>query len=252
MGGVPRRPPRRRWSAIERDLRRGGGWLLAGVDEVGRGSLVGPVVACAVIMPGDARTVPGVDDSKRLTGLARSRLARRILDRAVSVGIGAASSREIDRLNIYHASALAMRRALWRLRVPPDHVLLDGRPVHSLGVAHTGVVQGDDRCFNIACASIVAKVTRDRLMARLGRRYPAYGWSHNCGYATPDHLGGLLAHGLTPHHRRTFVVKALARGDAMQDAGHLPAALAAEIASRLAVELAPGGRLGIEDGPGAS
>ena len=114
------------------------------------------------------------------------------------------SVREIDRLNIYHASVLAMRRALGRLSVRPDHVLVDGRPLHSLGVPHRAVVHGDGRCFSIACASIVAKVTRDRLMAALGRRHPGYLWEHNAGYGTPDHLAGLSSHGVTPHHRRSF------------------------------------------------
>ena len=214
MGGAPRREPLLRWSAIERDLRRTGVARIAGVDEVGRGSLAGPVIACAVIMPGDARTVPGVDDSKRLTALARSRLARRILARALAVGVGGASAREIDRVNIYHATVLAMRRALVRLSVRPEHVLIDGRPVRTLGLPHTGVIHGDDRCFNIACASIVAKVTRDRLMTRLARRYPDYGWGHNCGYATPDHVAGLLTCGVTPHHRRSFLLKAFARQEA--------------------------------------
>ena len=195
----------RRWSSIERQLRGAGGPLIAGVDEVGRGSLAGPVLACAVIMPPDAPALRGVDDSKQLTPAARERLARRILERAVAVSLGAASVSEIDRLNIYHATSLAMRRALSRLRVEPDHVLIDGRPIRSLGVSHTAVVRGDARCFNVACASIVAKVTRDRLMARLAARHPEYRWERNCGYGTRTHVAGLVARGLSPHHRRAFV-----------------------------------------------
>jgi ribonuclease HII len=203
MAGA-RRPARRRWSAIERDLRLGGGPLIAGVDEVGRGPLAGPVVACAVIMPPDARAIAGVDDSKRLDAAERVRLARRIRERALSLGVGAASVREIERLNIFHATVLAMRRALARLSLVPDHVLVDGVRLRTLGVPHQAVVGGDDRCFSIACASIVAKVTRDELMTRLSRRHPGYRWERNAGYGTPDHLAGLDAQGLTAHHRRNF------------------------------------------------
>jgi ribonuclease HII len=195
---------RHRWSTIERDLRVGSGPLIAGVDEVGRGPLAGPVVACAVIMPPDQRAIRGVDDSKKLTARTRVELAKIIVERAVAYAVGAASVREIDRLNIYHASTLAMRRALRRLRVAPDHVLVDGRAIRTLAVPHTAVVHGDARCFSIACASIIAKVTRDRLMCALAERHPGYRWERNAGYATQDHIDGLAAHGITRHHRRTF------------------------------------------------
>jgi ribonuclease HII len=194
----------RRWSALERELRASRGPLLAGIDEVGRGPLAGPVVACAVVMPPDARAIRGVDDSKRLAAPEREKLAARIRERALTVAVGAASVREIDRINIYHAAVLAMRRALRRLRVTPDHVLVDGNPIRSLGVEHTAVVGGDACCHSIACASIVAKVTRDRLMQALARRYPHYRWETNVGYGTTEHHAGLAAHGLTPHHRRSF------------------------------------------------
>ena len=193
-----------RWSAIERKLRSTRGPLLAGVDEVGRGPLAGPVVACAVIMASDSRAIRGVDDSKTLTRVERERLATRILERAVSVSVGAASVREIDRLNIYHATALAMRRAIIRLSVTPDHVVIDGNPIRALGIEHTAVVSGDASCHSIACASIVAKVTRDRLMYALAKRYPHYRWETNVGYGTAEHQAGLATHGLTPHHRRSF------------------------------------------------
>jgi len=195
---------RARWTTLERDLRRTGATLIAGVDEVGRGCLAGPVVACAIVMPHDKRAIRGVDDSKMLTAIARRRLARVILERALGVGIGAASAAEIDRYNIYQASALAMRRALSRLALTPDQVLVDGRPIRSLRIPHTAVVDGDDKCFSIACASIVAKVTRDRLMARLSQRHPGYAWERNCGYATRSHVAGLNSLGPTPHHRRSF------------------------------------------------
>jgi ribonuclease HII len=195
---------RRRWSPRERQLRVAGVRLIAGVDEVGRGPLAGPVVACAVIMPPNARAIPGVADSKRLTAAERTRLAVHIRRRALAVGLGAASVREIDRVNIYHATVLAMRRALRRLPLLPEHVLVDGKPLRTLGVEHTAVVGGDDACYSIACASILAKVTRDRLMAALGARHPAYGWARNAGYATDDHRRALVAAGPTRHHRRSF------------------------------------------------
>lgn len=203
----PRRrlvPRRKRWTTIERDLRRHKGPLLAGVDEVGRGPIAGPVLACAVIMPADIRAIAGVDDSKRLTHDQRVRLAGKIRERAVAYALGAASVREIDTINIYQASVLAMRRALERLKVPPDHVVIDGRRMRTLPIPHTAVVRGDSRCFSIACASILAKVTRDLLMTRLAKRYPHYIWEHNAGYTTRAHVTGLTLHGITPHHRKSF------------------------------------------------
>jgi ribonuclease HII len=196
--------PGDRWGALERNVRTARGPLLAGVDEVGRGPLAGPVVACAVVMAGDARAIRGVDDSKLLPADQRERLAARIHERAVYLAIGAASVREIDRLNIYHASVLAIRRAISRLPVRPDHVLIDGKPIRTLGIEHTAIVGGDGRCHSIACASIVAKVTRDRLMRALARRHPHYHWETNVGYGTAEHHAGLASHGLTPHHRRSF------------------------------------------------
>ncbi len=204
-----------RWSALERTLRQTRGPLLAGVDEVGRGPLAGPVVACAVVMPPDARAIRGVDDSKALDRAQRERLATRILERALAVGIGAASVAEIDRLNIYHASVLAMRRAVHRLMLRPDHLVIDGNPIRSLGLEHTAVVGGDACCHSIACASIVAKVTRDRIMRALARRHPYYRWETNVGYGTADHCAGLSTFGVTAHHRRSFgPVRALLLGTA--------------------------------------
>ncbi|MEO7086296.1 MAG: ribonuclease HII, partial [Gemmatimonadaceae bacterium] len=198
---------RDRWKPIERELRRvgGEGLLIAGVDEVGRGPLAGPVVACAVIMPPGVRAIPGVDDSKALSAAERIRLAAKIRERAVCFSIGAASVREIDRVNIYHATVIAMRRALSRLSVAPQHVLVDGKPFRTLGIPHVAIVGGDDVCYSIACASILAKVTRDRLMRSLACRYPDYLWERNVGYSTLAHLEGLAAHGVTPHHRRSFI-----------------------------------------------
>ncbi|HUF27993.1 MAG TPA: ribonuclease HII [Gemmatimonadaceae bacterium] len=231
MAAHGRQPVRRRWRPLERELRESIGPHIAGVDEVGRGPLAGPVVACAVIMPPDVRAIRGVDDSKRLVAAQRSMLAARIRERAVSWALGAASVREIERLNIYHATTLAMSRALGRLAVRPDHVIIDGRPIRALDVPHTAVVGGDGCCYSVACASILAKVARDRAMAALARRYPAYRWERNVGYATPAHLGGLMEHGLTPHHRRTFMrVRQVAEGaDASGKPGTAPGGLVFEV-----------------------
>jgi len=202
-----RRSPR--WSRIERDARDTFGALIAGIDEVGRGPLAGPVVACAIIMPADQRAIAGVDDSKRLPPAERERLCAAIRARAVALGVGAASPREVDHLNIYRATTLAMQRAMRRLGCTPHHVIVDGKPIRTLGVEHTAVVGGDGKCYAVACASIVAKVTRDRLMHRLAVRYPGYDWEQNAGYGTPRHLAALDRLGATPHHRRSFCVKQL-------------------------------------------
>ena len=194
-----------RWSTIERDLRSQHGPLIAGVDEVGRGPLAGPVVACAVVMPPDKRAMPGINDSKKLSAKQRSEVIDKILRNAISVGIGAASVREIDRLNILQASVLAVRRALKRLKVTPDHIVVDGKSIRTYDFKHTAVVRGDSRCYSIACASIVAKITRDRLMHALSTRYPAYNWGENSGYATAIHLKGIADHGITRHHRKSFM-----------------------------------------------
>ena len=156
-------------------------------------------------MPPDERVIRGVDDSKVLSADARARLADKIRSRALTIGVGAASVREIDRLNIFHAAVLAMRRALGRLTMHPDHVIVDGRAIRSLGTPHTAVIDGDACCYSIACASIIAKVTRDRVMHALAVRYPNYRWEKNVGYSTAAHFAGIDAHGVTPHHRRSFM-----------------------------------------------
>jgi ribonuclease HII len=161
-------------------------------------------VACAVILP-EGLCIAGADDSKRLTSTRRLELAAAIRASGASVGLGAASPREIDRLNILQATTLAMRRALAALPSPPDHVVVDGRPVRGLGVEHEAVVGGDGLIHCISCASIVAKVLRDDLMQRLAHRYPGYGWETNVGYGTKAHRDALEAQGPTPHHRRSFL-----------------------------------------------
>jgi ribonuclease HII len=197
------------WSALERSLRTAGATQIAGVDEVGRGPLAGPVVVCAVIMPADRRAIPGLTDSKKLSAAARERLAEVIQREAVALSLAAASVAEIARWNIYQATARAMARAIQRLVVPPDEILVDGKPIKTLGVPHHAVVGGDAQCYSIGCASIVAKVVRDRLMQRLADRHPGYGWESNAGYGTPAHLAGLRSQGLTAHHRVAFCRTAL-------------------------------------------
>ena len=194
-----------RWSTIERDLRSQHGPLIAGVDEVGRGPLAGPVVACAVVMPPERRAMTGINDSKQLSEKKRDKVIGKILANAVGIGIGAASVHEIDRLNILQASVLAVRRALRRLPVVPDHIVVDGRSVRTYDFVHTAVIHGDARCYSIACASIVAKITRDRVMRALASRYPVYKWEENVGYSTAWHLKSIAEHGITPHHRRSFL-----------------------------------------------
>jgi len=182
----------------------GRGRSVAGVDEVGRGPLAGPVVAAAVILP-EAVHVEGADDSKQLSAAVREELYGRIIGAALCVGVGAASVREIDRRNILRATTVAMQRALDRLSTPPDHIVIDGLPVKYLGREHDAVVGGDALIHSIGCASIVAKVVRDRLMRRLALRYPGYAWEKNSGYGTAEHRAAIEALGLTPHHRVTFI-----------------------------------------------
>ncbi len=184
--------------------------LLVGVDEAGRGPLAGPVVAAAVVFPPECRAVRGLRDSKILPPRVRRVLAERIRSRALGFAVGAASSHEIDRLNIRVASALAMRRAITALLRRavldgrPYRILIDGLPLPEVGYAHDALVDGDARCQSIAAAAILAKTVRDRLMERLAQRHPGYGWQTNMGYGTDEHHEGLKLHGPTCHHRLTF------------------------------------------------
>lgn len=193
--------------------------VLVGADAVGVACLSGPVLAAAVAMPPYGRRIPGVRDSKMLSRGQRERLYPRIVRRAIAVGLGAASVAEIDRLNIYHATNLAMRRAICRV-IDREHVLIDGLRVHGLEThvgPYTAIVHGDATSYTIAAASIVAKVVRDRLMDRLAARHPHYGWEHNAGYATLTHRRGIEEHGLTAFHRRSFArVKAIELGEQLE------------------------------------
>jgi ribonuclease HII len=181
----------------------GRGHSVAGVDEVGRGPLAGPVVAAAVVLC-EGVCIDGADDSKVLDADTRLEIFERIRASAACIGVGAASVREIDRRNILRATTVAMQRALSRLKVRPDHIVIDGLPVKHLGRKHEAVVDGDALVHSIACASIVAKVVRDRLMHRLAVRYPGYCWDKNVGYGTAEHLAAIDELGVTPHHRLTF------------------------------------------------
>jgi ribonuclease HII len=186
--------------------------IVAGIDEVGRGPLAGPVVAAAVVLPRSDVALDvlydQLNDSKKLSAKKREMLAAMIFDCA-SVGIGAASVREIDRINILQATYVAMRRAVARLPQCPDQALVDGNRDPGLPCAVQTVVKGDSKSLSIAAASIVAKVVRDRAMARLAVRYPHFGWEGNAGYGVKKHMAGLHFAGPTVHHRRSFKPVAL-------------------------------------------
>jgi ribonuclease HII len=189
--------------ARRRRLARSGARAVAGVDEVGVGPLAGPVVACAVVLP-ERVDLPGLGDSKQLTRLARERLAACIREQALALCVAEVEASEVDRLNVYWAALEAMRRAVAGLALSPDHVLVDARTIPGVAAAQTSLVGGDaiDGC--IAAASVVAKVHRDALMARLAERHPGYGFERHMGYATREHLAALRRLGPSPIHRRSF------------------------------------------------
>jgi ribonuclease HII len=188
---------------IENALRRVGFVYVAGVDEVGRGCLAGPVVAAAVVLD-PHRHIPGVSDSKAVPAAERERLYDRIRCDAIAWAVGEADPSEIDRINIHQASLRAMQRAVLQLAPLPDFVLVDAFRVPDLPMAQRAVVHGDRRCAAIAAASIVAKVTRDRQMLDLHGRDPRYGFDRHKGYATADHLHAVARFGYSAVHRRSF------------------------------------------------
>ncbi len=213
-------PSRERTSALPPpDFTREGAWpgAVCGVDEAGRGPLAGPVLAAAVVLD-PARLPAGIKDSKLLSASRRALLLEAILDSA-EVGIGRASVAEIDRLNILRASLLAMRRAVLALPRQPAHALIDGNCLPDLPCQATAVVGGDRLALSIAAASIVAKVTRDRLMMALARRYPGYGFERHMGYGTKQHFEALERLGPCPIHRVSFAPVAHARARAGALAG---------------------------------
>lgn len=178
-------------------------WPMAGIDEVGRGPLAGPVVAAAVIL--DPQAVPdGLDDSKKLSAARREELFAIIAQSALAIGVASATAVEIDTINIRQATLLAMRRAVAALAVQPLSLLVDGNDPPVLACSCESIIGGDAQIASIAAASIVAKVTRDAMMARLCQRYPAYGFSAHAGYGTPQHRAALQAHGPCPEHRYSF------------------------------------------------
>ncbi len=198
---------------FEMEARRCGYRRIAGLDEAGRGPLAGPVVAAAVVLPARCR-LAGCDDSKQLSPSEREQLYTVIAERAVGIGIGSASHEEIDRLNILEATRLAMRRAVAALSPRPDSLLVDAVTLPGVTLPTRSIIKGDALSLSIAAASIVAKVTRDRLMEEYHRLYPQYNFVSHKGYGTEDHLRQLAAYGPCPIHRRTFapVAQVLARG----------------------------------------
>jgi ribonuclease HII len=193
-------------SAEEKALRAEGFSLIAGVDEVGRGALMGPVVAAAVIMPDKikARWKSRVKDSKQLTPKAREYLSPYIKEAAISFGIGAISNDVIDSVGIGRATCMAMITAIQQLSPQPQFVLIDYVRLHELMLPQKGIVDGDSLCFSIACASIIAKVYRDRLVTMMDAEYPGYGFAGHKGYGTREHLDCLRDKGPCPLHRRSF------------------------------------------------
>ena len=221
MSELPRGSTVRRDAGLygyERALRRQGLTPIAGVDEAGRGACAGPLVAAAAILPeGDRGVVPGLADSKLLTAAARERCYDQVVRRALSWSVVVVAPEECDRLGMHVANVAALRRALARLDVRPSYVLTDGFPVDGLGVPGLAVWKGDRVSACIAAASVLAKVTRDRLMAEVHERWPAYDFLTHKGYITPTHTAALEEHGPSPIHRRCFVNVRRVLGDNVGD-----------------------------------
>ena len=188
----------------ERELAAEGVSFIAGVDEVGRGPLAGPVVTAAVILPEDF-DVLGVDDSKKLSPKKREELYELIMERAIAVSIGRREPEDIDRINILEATKEAMADAVLGLPVKPDHLLIDAVKLSGLKIPQTSIIKGDARSVSIAAASIIAKVTRDREMVEMDEKYPGYSFASNKGYGTKAHYDGLSKLGPCPIHRKTFL-----------------------------------------------
>jgi len=187
----------------EKNLRQRGYQLIAGIDEAGRGPLAGPVVAAAVILPADFRNSE-INDSKQLSALQRERLFVDIKNAALTYAIGIVSPNEIDQMGILNATKLAMRQAVMKLDPKPDFILIDAVAIHVDGIPQMAIIDGDAKVFSIAAASIIAKVSRDRLMVKYHRQFPQYGFDQHMGYGTEIHLGALQKHGPSPIHRMSF------------------------------------------------
>ena len=188
--------------AYEKELYTQGIHLIAGVDEVGRGPLAGPVVAAAVILPENCK-IPGLNDSKKIPKSKHHAIYQAVLDQALSVGIGIKDNQVIDQVNIYEATKLAMLEAIQELDPRPQHLLIDAMRL-DLPIPQTSIIKGDANSLSIAAASIVAKVTRDQMMEEFDCEYPGYDFTQNVGYGTANHLAGLHKLGVTPIHRRSF------------------------------------------------
>ena len=188
--------------AYEKELYAQGIHLIAGVDEVGRGPLAGPVVAAAVILPENCK-IPGLNDSKRIPKSKHHAIYQAVLDQALSVGIGIKDNRVIDQVNIYEATKLAMLEAIQELDPQPQHLLIDAMKL-DLPISQTSIIKGDANSLSIAAASIIAKVTRDKIMANYDQEFPGYDFSQNSGYGTAKHLEGIEKYGVTPIHRTSF------------------------------------------------
>jgi ribonuclease HII len=190
----------------EEQLAAEGYRLIAGVDEAGRGALAGPVVAAAVILPSsvDAAQLDGVKDSKLISPAKRERLFHHIYELAISVGVGMAPHSLVDSLGIIRATRIAMKQAIEQLSPYPESLLIDYLRLPELKLPQKGITHGDNLCFSIACASIIAKVARDRIMVELDRDYPGYGLAQHKGYGTRQHVACLLRLGACPIHRRSF------------------------------------------------
>lgn len=176
--------------------------LIGGIDEVGRGPLIGPVVAACVILPKDFK-LEGLTDSKKLSEKKRNKFNEIILKEAISVGIGVVEAEEIDKLNIYSATQLAMKKAVDNLKIKPDHILIDAMPL-DLDIPTTSIIKGDSKSITIAAASVVAKVYRDSILVELDKKYPMYGLKQNKGYPTQKHLEAIKEYGICKHHRMSF------------------------------------------------
>ena len=188
--------------AYEKECYARGIELIAGVDEVGRGPLAGPVVAAAVILP-KACKIPGLNDSKKIPKYKHKEIYEAVLQNAIAIGIGIKDNHVIDQVNIYEATKLAMMEAIGRLDPQPQHLLIDAMKL-DLPISQTSIIKGDANSLSIAAASIVAKVTRDQMMEEFDREYPGYDFAQNAGYGTAKHLAGLDKLGVTPIHRRSF------------------------------------------------
>lgn len=188
--------------AYEKELYTQGIQLIAGVDEVGRGPLAGPVVAAAVILPEDCK-ISGLNDSKKIPKSKHKEIYEAVLQNAVAIGIGVKDNHVIDQVNIYEATKLAMMEAIGQLEPQPQHLLIDAMKL-DLPISQTSIIKGDANSLSIAAASIVAKVTRDQMMEEFDKEYPGYDFAQNAGYGTAKHLAGLDKLGVTPIHRRSF------------------------------------------------